>query len=103
MIRRPPRSTLFPYTTLFRSSVAWLGPRVQDVNGGGQELHRHGLALGRPDLQGAAVDLFYRTFDMHFVPMRESRATRKGERERERQPFRFHRFLHGSPDRKSVV
>src|SRR5256885_11572194 len=31
MIRRPPRSTLFPYTTLFRSAVnplayAWLGP-----------------------------------------------------------------------------
>src|SRR5258707_8142626 len=23
MIRRPPRSTLFPYTTLFRSPVAW--------------------------------------------------------------------------------
>src|ERR1022692_4499904 len=23
MIRRPPRSTLFPYTTLFRSSQAW--------------------------------------------------------------------------------
>src|SRR3712207_8682518 len=26
MIRRPPRSTLFPYTTLFRSAVAALGP-----------------------------------------------------------------------------
>src|SRR2546422_7492099 len=24
MIRRPPRSTLFPYTTLFRSVVAWI-------------------------------------------------------------------------------
>src|SRR3712207_7451175 len=24
MIRRPPRSTLFPYTTLFRSDRAWL-------------------------------------------------------------------------------
>src|SRR3712207_7229494 len=24
MIRRPPRSTLFPYTTLFRSGVAYL-------------------------------------------------------------------------------
>src|SRR2546422_4979815 len=24
MIRRPPRSTLFPYTTLFRSVVGWL-------------------------------------------------------------------------------
>src|SRR2546421_8196809 len=23
MIRRPPRSTLFPYTTLFRSLLAW--------------------------------------------------------------------------------
>src|SRR5256886_6057355 len=25
MIRRPPRSTLFPYTTLFRSALATLG------------------------------------------------------------------------------
>src|SRR2546423_11210656 len=24
MIRRPPRSTLFPYTTLFRSHLLWL-------------------------------------------------------------------------------
>src|SRR5258707_4218335 len=31
MIRRPPRSTLFPYTTLFRStiSVGWLGSRQE--------------------------------------------------------------------------
>src|SRR5256885_12973148 len=26
MIRRPPRSTLFPYTTLFRSRAAWRAP-----------------------------------------------------------------------------
>src|SRR3712207_8592686 len=26
MIRRPPRSTLFPYTTLFRSNVAIIDP-----------------------------------------------------------------------------
>src|SRR5258707_7055339 len=25
MIRRPPRSTLFPYTTLFRSTCSWRG------------------------------------------------------------------------------
>src|SRR3712207_6990696 len=39
MIRRPPRSTLFPYTTLFRSLLAglarrrhllWLGGRVRE-------------------------------------------------------------------------
>src|SRR2546422_6158730 len=28
MIRRPPRSTLFPYTTLFRSVFVLNGPRV---------------------------------------------------------------------------
>src|SRR3712207_7199343 len=28
MIRRPPRSTLFPYTTLFRSALKSLGVRV---------------------------------------------------------------------------
>src|SRR3712207_9427325 len=26
MIRRPPRSTLFPYTTLFRSVIVWDDP-----------------------------------------------------------------------------
>src|SRR2546427_12850913 len=39
MIRRPPRSTLFPYTTLFRSVAALLPPRYQpdrpaDIPGG---------------------------------------------------------------------
>src|SRR3712207_7810955 len=38
MIRRPPRSTLFPYTTLFRSTEQWstfpvVGPRSRDVIG----------------------------------------------------------------------
>src|SRR5256885_12050175 len=31
MIRRPPRSTLFPYTTLFRSAAAWIGSGVSIV------------------------------------------------------------------------
>src|SRR2546430_3386204 len=39
MIRRPPRSTLFPYTTLFRSLVVHLA--VQQL-----EAHRHTLRLG---------------------------------------------------------
>src|SRR2546428_4997580 len=34
MIRRPPRSTLFPYTTLFRSVV-----RLNEKLATGQELH----------------------------------------------------------------
>src|SRR5256885_10515573 len=30
MIRRPPRSTLFPYTTLFRSNCRGFGPLLED-------------------------------------------------------------------------
>src|SRR5258706_5577048 len=31
MIRRPPRSTLFPYTTLFRSKLARFDPPLDDA------------------------------------------------------------------------
>src|SRR2546427_9549440 len=40
MIRRPPRSTLFPYTTLFRSLFA-LDRIYWDVELQGQEFHVH--------------------------------------------------------------
>src|SRR3712207_8353492 len=33
MIRRPPRSTLFPYTTLFRSGLRLLGLRAAGEDG----------------------------------------------------------------------
>src|SRR5256885_7055157 len=37
MIRRPPRSTLFPYTTLFRSGATWASthPEVVTVSSSG--------------------------------------------------------------------
>src|SRR5256885_4370703 len=35
MIRRPPRSTLFPYTTLFRSSSAGRGPDQRERDAAG--------------------------------------------------------------------
>src|SRR5258707_8778704 len=46
MIRRPPRSTLFPYTTLFRSFLdarlqrRGRGPRVEKTVSGRQHSHR---------------------------------------------------------------
>src|SRR2546429_4428228 len=36
MIRRPPRSTLFPYTTLFRSALNVLNPIIEHSCGEGQ-------------------------------------------------------------------
>src|SRR3712207_7409056 len=55
MIRRPPRSTLFPYTTLFRSvarTVAW--PEPLDIEATGN----HDEAVGEatlPEEAGRAV------------------------------------------------
>src|SRR3712207_8970228 len=60
MIRRPPRSTLFPYTTLFRSEVDGDVPQ----RSGGHQLAQHGRArhqvggegdLARPVDEEAAV------------------------------------------------
>src|SRR2546422_10546357 len=46
MIRRPPRSTLFPYTTLFRSvfDVVTENPQIEHVAGDVEEpaVHEHG-------------------------------------------------------------
>src|SRR5437667_7253485 len=44
MIRRPPRSTLFPYTTLFRSRVLYL-PQDRSTWGNGQAVGYTSLAL----------------------------------------------------------
>src|SRR3712207_7799672 len=53
MIRRPPRSTLFPYTTLFRSSFLWCfaGAYAQDIiiKRNGEEISTTILEL-TPDL-----------------------------------------------------
>src|SRR5258708_25648047 len=46
MIRRPPRSTLFPYTTLFRS---WL-PHQRHIDLRAEELFLSGPAEGLSDL-----------------------------------------------------
>src|SRR2546430_7488152 len=42
MIRRPPRSTLFPYTTLFRSQTALLGDEedMQEIAGAVRKLQK---------------------------------------------------------------
>src|SRR3712207_9011619 len=65
MIRRPPRSTLFPYTTLFRSLLGRRRREAADLLAGdrrrdgqrvrvGDELHEHRAGLGQALLQRAA-------------------------------------------------
>src|SRR2546430_9630141 len=50
MIRRPPRSTLFPYTTLFRSVFCTSGPGPSMLLLGDEpvkEKHLHDIVAGR--------------------------------------------------------
>src|SRR3712207_8219043 len=47
MIRRPPRSTLFPYTTLFRSQPADAVRRPRPAAPGGLPAHRPGRPVAR--------------------------------------------------------
>src|SRR3989442_8796723 len=58
MIRRPPRSTLFPYTTLFRSleDPELAPPFVALLVSGGHTLLLDVLAWGRYRLLGATRD-----------------------------------------------
>src|SRR3712207_9107005 len=51
MIRRPPRSTLFPYTTLFRSEPHLPEPRQDRI----AELASPRVILGAEDCAGAAT------------------------------------------------
>src|SRR3712207_8465130 len=49
MIRRPPRSTLFPYTTLFRSAA--------HMEGLPNKLHLHARALRLPHPAGGTLEV----------------------------------------------
>src|SRR3989454_12555028 len=53
MIRRPPRSTLFPYTTLFRSQVVGLGGAGGEDHAGRRGANQTG-ELGPGAVEGGA-------------------------------------------------
>src|SRR5690349_24253691 len=86
MIRRPPRSTLFPYTTLFRSTAAGeLGVEVpdrEDVNAvlDLAKVVAHGVA--RPDrkstrLNSSHVEISYAVFCLKKKKKKKKKITLK--------------------------
>src|SRR3712207_7663754 len=56
MIRRPPRSTLFPYTTLFRSILEAVRGRDRCAAGGDRLGPRFGHGLGAARVPGVEQD-----------------------------------------------
>src|SRR2546422_7363567 len=77
MIRRPPRSTLFPYTTLFRSprpprlDVLLVDPVVADQ----RVRHRHDLPSIRRVGQNLLIPL-HRRIEDHLSPGLDRKSTR---------------------------
>src|SRR2546422_6906760 len=72
MIRRPPRSTLFPYTTLFRSDIGWA---VVDFKT--QKIKR--------SAKGAPKPVFYETWPLQLAAYRQAILERSEEHTSELQ------------------
>src|ERR1043165_1216966 len=78
MIRRPPRSTLFPYTTLFRSVIAALAPEQARARG----LAAH-VVIGERDFERGVDRLGAGIAEEHMVEV-AGRERRNAARELER-------------------
>src|SRR5947209_14638378 len=99
MIRRPPRSTLFPYTTLFRSKIP-VGPG----NGGQTMVHPDGAVGTDPDrkstrLNSSHANISYAVFCLKKKKSRES----KYDRIRPKRRHPRGRDLKRQDDRESAV
>src|SRR3712207_7459316 len=65
MIRRPPRSTLFPYTTLFRSFVL-LHLRAYSLRGD-LRLNAYELSITREEIQSSLLNALVGLFSVAIV------------------------------------
>src|SRR5256885_6581678 len=71
MIRRPPRSTLFPYTTLFRSSL-----RQASLHNEAVQEPWTALYFGHPSGLGHRRELDSSGVDSHATPFEDRKSTR---------------------------
>src|SRR2546426_2817862 len=77
MIRRPPRSTLFPYTTLFRSVLHGDEIRAQGLRFVGDALRQvPGVQVVQGGGFGAATSLFVRGGESDYTKVLDRKSTR---------------------------
>src|SRR3712207_8395400 len=67
MIRRPPRSTLFPYTTLFRSGLALLSVPAVEAVWQSSRAHLEDLLLAGRVSGSRGIADFAETFVRHWI------------------------------------
>src|SRR2546425_8960839 len=73
MIRRPPRSTLFPYTTLFRSNSSRRHTKLAIFSALGQKMFQHRLTIAARRKK-SAVALVDRPLHLFEIDLRETRS-----------------------------
>src|SRR2546426_8927658 len=99
MIRRPPRSTLFPYTTLFRSRLAARRTTADSVKGAGRWLaFPLALALDRKStrLNSSHLVISYAVFCLKKKNRNKTHTTQNSRTSRNSPTVhRFH-YLHHS-------
>src|SRR5690348_18089029 len=79
MIRRPPRSTLFPYTTLFRSVELGVGEPLEPLLVPVNRIHHRADAL-QFTLKPRAEDLGEQVLGGHHPSIRDTTRDRKSTR-----------------------
>src|SRR2546430_17205398 len=96
MIRRPPRSTLFPYTTLFRSPGGFVAVAREPFNNEGGTLGKLGRGnnaareeIGRASCRGKSVDLGGRRIIKKKKKKDKKKNNTTQEKARTRQPTRL--------------
>src|SRR2546422_5042026 len=98
MIRRPPRSTLFPYTTLFRSPIQGVGlsrhtHRLHSVRALAAVQHCPGAAGGRGDEQDRKSTRLnsshgYISYAVFCLKKKKQKKTTHGHKEAQTSPKR---------------
>src|SRR5256885_9752619 len=93
MIRRPPRSTLFPYTTLFRSVLArgrrccQRGQgRLRGRRGGRKDGWGRSLCQGRADRKSTRLNSSHLVISYAVFCLKKKRAVHQEYRDRPRMP-----------------
>src|SRR5690242_21418723 len=89
MIRPPPRSTLFPYTTLFRSDAA-RGKRLRLAHDRIGRPAAIAAAEFRNDAEGALVVAAFRNFDVSVMTRRREEAGGVGRSEEHTSELQSH-------------
>src|SRR2546426_7588443 len=92
MIRRPPRSTLFPYTTLFRSLLLESARRVWTPHGGGREPRRRQVPY--TDRKSTRLNSSHLVISYAVFCLKKKKKKNYKERQQDQQNAETHQQLH---------